>query len=405
MASGRPTLEELRARAHAIASSAAAVAPAPVVAAPVVAVPSARPPKKTPAAPASAAPASAAPAPAAPAPVPEQPAPVAPKKKRRQVAPAEPAKLVEAIAPAAYVGSVAAPAPLDERALPKTVELERFAKPLEVSLRDPGLSTLFSFLDFRAHLERSARNIAVADRGPEERAQIFEDAQRKVDEMTELMHADTDPLALHRKFYGMGAITDEMMKKIPRLASTDRPPVAAADIPLVHRDHLTRYMMGWAPGLGPMVRQCRDTEKCVFKHLCRVKEHPDPIARRQVLPGRAFYTPVEEAAGCDEPRFCYFCIVLMVNVAFHHYVRQGSAGVAGMAINPFRVYVDAPGEFCLSSVRQSVDGLTYGLMGYFPKYAEHTFVVRRADDATGPYGFVSSEPVFGRREAAGPTPQ
>ena len=140
----------------------------------------------------------------------------------------------------------------------------------------------------------------------------------------------------------------------------------------------------------------------MFTKLCRDTEHPDPILRGEYLPGRAFYTPEEEAAGCDEPRFCCYCILLTVNVMYHHNVRHDrSVG----ALNPFRVYTNIPGEYCVESVRQSVDGMTYSLLGYFPRYSEHTFVVRRADGPDAPYGFVSSEPVFRLREAARPTSQ
>lgn len=76
-----------------------------------------------------------------------------------------------------------------------------------------------------------------------------------------------------------------------------------------------------------------------------------------------------------------------------------------MVLNPFRVKVEVPGEYHIGSVRQSVDGLSHGLLGYFPFYSEAMFGVRRAATPTGPYGFVGLEPVFRERGAAPSTPR
>lgn len=264
---------------------------------------------------ARAAAAQAGPAPVAPTVLPTPPAP-----KRRQVEPPAPARLAQTIAPALYVGAVRDEATFTERepeappAERPPVVLEQFARPLATSLNSPGLSTLFAFLDLRSFMERAHRNAAIAGRTPEEQAKVLAEYQAQVDQMTALVHEDGDLLALHRKFYHIGTISADAAKRIPRLLAQTEQPARVDDIPLVDRDYLTRYMMSWAPGLGPNVRQCRDIDNCCFVRLCRIKEHPDPIQRSQFLPGRAFLTPKEEAEGCTEPRFCYYCIVMIVNV-------------------------------------------------------------------------------------------
>jgi len=260
--------------------------------------------------------------------------------------------------------------------------------PVDLATHDPSFTSLKAYADPRALLDTLAEAKQRANRTPEEREHARAEAQKKVDHVKEMLHADTDPLKLYRVFYGIGEMADKFLKHLPVLQK--QPPRDPEKIPLVSRSLLNERMLCWVEGQGPRVQQCCEGTQCVLIYLCKTMGHIETSKKnRAYSPGRAFYLPEEEAAGCTQPRQCYYCTVFMVNVLYEYFLKKGESP---FVLNPWRVAC-CPGEFPPGSVLESPDTVS-GIVGFFPYANTAQYVAVEAASPKEPYGFVLGTPVF-----------
>ena len=314
-------------------------------------------------------------------------------------APATLSELVTTVVPHLYRGPPpgndgAAEAEQSEAA---TVQVEKFSDPIDLANLDPGTQYLKAFIDFNAHMKTNFQRRAQASRTPEEKARVHEETAADYKKTASLLATGTDHLGLFGAFYSLGEY-ERIAETIPTLQIPSPMPTADS-IPKVSRSHITKYMQSYCPNQGTHVRRCANWRNCIFRALCRSLDHPDPVRRGDVyMPGRAFLLPTEEAnPDFDEPRMCYFCQIMTMNVTYEANQRRGEAKTI---VNNWGVIVNAVGEYTADGVRTAFDGSCYGLIGSIPGFNTHRFNCVEASDPDGPYGFVDTTPFFGERESA-----